>query len=147
MSFTDSTFSLQVRVPRALEEGCDDAHVALLHQLLVDLAQRRRLRRVGGVYRALGVAVHETARVEHRGVAHDAVERAEVVGARIEIAPERTPSHHVVHAAWGPVGEHLDLSTCLLVALLHQLRHLVGVERLLRVRHANVCKAKLRRCT
>src|SRR5688572_4304052 len=65
-------------VPRALKQRRDDAHVALLHQFLIDLAQRRRLRRIRGAHGVLRVAVHEW-RVENGRVGDDAAERAEVV--------------------------------------------------------------------
>src|SRR6185503_1341130 len=130
-------------VARALEQRGDDAHVALLYQLLVDLAQRRRQRRVGGAHRVVRIAVHER-RVEHRGVGHDPAERAEVVVRHRDRARAHAV-HHLVHAAELRVGEHLDLDAAV-GALLHQLRHLVGVERLWRVRHAHVRIAQLGLC-
>src|SRR5688572_28455549 len=98
---------LRGELARALEQARDDAHVAFLHQLLVDLAQRRRELRVGGAHGVVGVAVHER-RVEHRGVRHDPAERAEVVVADGDGAGAHAV-HHLVDAAELRVGEHLDL--------------------------------------
>jgi hypothetical protein len=88
----------------------------------------------------LGIAVHERG-VEHRGIAHDAPERAEVVMRHGDRARAHA-IHHLVHAAQLRIGEHLDIDASV-GALLHELRHLVGVERLRRVRDADMCVAQL----
>ena len=126
---------LRRELARALEEAADDAHVALVDQLLVDLLQRGRRARVGRAQAVRRVAVDER-RVEHRGVRHDLAERREVVVAH----RDRARFHAVdqlADAAELRIREHLDLDAAV-GALLDELGHLVGVQRLRRVRDADV---------
>ena len=140
MSFGDSTFSFDVSCARALEEAADDAHVALVDQLLVDLLQRRRRARVGRAQAVPGVAIDER-RVEHRRVGDDLAERREVVVAHRDRA-RLDAVDELADAAELRVREHLDLDAAV-GALLDELGDLVGVERLRRVGDADVRVAQL----
>ncbi len=126
---------LRGEVARTLEERADDAHPADLHQLGVDGLKRGRRARIGRAQRMTRVPIDER-RVEHRGAGQDLAERGEVVVPHRDRAGLDAVDHLADTAELRMAKTWI--STRPPVPLLHELRHLVGVEGLRGIRHADI---------